>query len=167
MFKLGNIVLRDGFNDFLSSLHMYNIPIVILSAGIGNVILELFKLNHCLYDNIYIISNFITFENNLMLPFDSKIIHTCNKSISIIPFSVTQKVNDMDYILLFGDLLQDLNMIDSKDLNRCISFGFLEKNVNKNFELYKNSFDVVLTNNSSFFDVKNILAKYSYIFNSK
>ena len=59
MLKLGNIVLRDGFKDFLYGLYMQNIPVVILSAGIGNVILETLKLYNCLYDNIYIVSNFI------------------------------------------------------------------------------------------------------------
>lgn len=153
----GNIIFRDGIKDFLYDLYIKNIPVIILSAGIGNVILETLKLNNCLYDNIYIVSNFIDFKNNLMLPFSSEIIHTCNKSINILSSHISNKIIDKDYILLFGDLIEDLNMINSKDLNKTFSFGFLEKNVDKNFEFYKNSFDVVLTDNSSFYDVKNIL----------
>lgn len=151
------MVFRDGVKDFLYDLYMKHIPVIILSAGIGNVILESLKLNDCLYNNIYIVSNFIDFENNLMLPFTSKIIHTCNKSISRLSFSVADKIKNKDYILLFGDLMEDLNMVNSKDLNRTFSFGFLEKNIDKNLEFYKQSFDVVLTDNSSFYVIKNIL----------
>ena len=61
--KSGNMPLRDGFKKFLSALYDYNIPVIILSAGIGNVISQAFKLNDCFYDNIYIVSNFIKFEN--------------------------------------------------------------------------------------------------------
>lgn len=159
--KLGNIVLRDGFKDFLYGLYMKNIPVVILSAGIGNVILETLRFNNCLYDNVYIVSNFIDFKNNLMLPFSSDIIHTCNKSINKLPFEVTKKIENKEYILLFGDLIEDLKMVGSSDLYKTISFGFLDKNVDENFDFYKNFFDVVLTDNSSFYDVKNILEKHN------
>ena len=48
-------------------------------------------------------------------------------------------------------------MVSKEDLNRTLSFGFLEKNVSQNLELYKKDFDVVLTNNSSFYDIEDIL----------
>lgn len=155
--KCGNMPLRDGFKKFLSALYDYNIPVIILSAGIGNVISQALKLNDCFYDNIYIVSNFIKFENNKMLPFDDDIIHTSNKSIDRLPCYIFNKIKDKDYILLFGDLIEDLNMVNKDDLDKTISFGFLEKNVYNNFDIYKQYFDVVLTHNSSFDDVTKIL----------
>lgn len=155
--KSGNMPFRDGFKSFLSYLHEYNIPIIILSAGIGNVIAEVLKLNDCFYDNVHIISNFIKFEDNKMLPFNDDIIHTANKSIDKLPDYVSKEIKNKDYILLFGDLIEDLNMVHKDDLNKTISFGFLEKNIDKNFDFYKQCFDVVLTDNSSFDDVRKIL----------
>lgn len=155
--KSGNMPFRDGFKSFLSYLHEYNIPVIILSAGIGNVIAEVLKLNDCFYDNVHIISNFIKFEDNKMLPFNDDIIHTANKSIDKLPDYVSKAIKNKDYILLFGDLIEDLNMVHKDDLNKTISFGFLEKNIDKNFEFYKQCFDVVLTDNSSFDDVRKIL----------
>ena len=155
--KAGDMSFRDGFEQFLNDLNRYNVPVIILSAGIGNVIEEFLKLNNCFYDNVHIISNFIKFEDNKMLPFNDDIIHTCNKSINKLPDYVSKELKNKDYIILFGDLIEDLNMIHKEDLNRTISFGFLEKNIDKNFEFYKQSFDVVLTNNSSFDDVTKIL----------
>ena len=155
--KSGNIPFRNGFKRFLSNLHKYNIPVIILSAGIGNVIDQVLKLNNCFYDNVHIISNFIKFENNKMLPFNDDIIHTCNKSIDRLPDYIYKEIKSKDYILLFGDLIEDLNMIHKEDLDKTISFGFLEKNIDTNFNFYKQYFDVVLTNNASFDDVAKIL----------
>lgn len=156
--KNSNIKFRDGFLDFFDILHRNNIPVIILSAGIGNVIEELLKLNDCYYDNVSIISNFIKFENNMMLPFTDKMIHSSNKSLDVAKFD--NNLLDKDFILLFGDLIEDLSMISKSDLDRTISFGFLEANVKENLDLYKKSFDVVLTDNSSFYDVNKILSDF-------
>lgn len=155
--KNSNIKFRSGAENFFNSLFNNNIPVIILSAGIGNIITELLKLHNCFYDNIHIISNFIKFKNNSILPFSDKIIHTSNKCVNSLPVDFNNKINSKEYILLFGDLIEDLKMVSKKDLNRTLSFGFLEKNVSQNIELYKKYFDVVLTDNSSFHDIQNIL----------
>lgn len=155
--KYSNMPFRNGFKKFLSDLHHYNIPVIILSAGIGNVISQVLKLNDCFYDNVHVVSNFIKFENNKMLPFNDDIIHTSNKSIDKLPNYIFEEIKNKDYILLFGDLIEDLNMVHKEDLDKTISFGFLEKNVDNNFDVYKQHFDVVLTDNSSFNDVAKIL----------
>ena len=93
-----------------------------------------------------------------MLPFNDKIIHSSNKHIETLPSNFLDKITNLPYILLFGNLIEDLNMINEQDLNKTISFGFLEKNVDVNLSKYKNSFDIVLTDNSSFNDVENILS---------
>lgn len=153
--KNSNIKFRDGFNEFISDLYNKNIPAIILSAGIGNVIVELLKLNNCYYDNITIISNFIKFENNKILPFTDKMITSSNKSIDF--SKIDSSIFNSKYILLFGDLIEDLQMVPQEYQEKTISFGFLETNIKENFDYYKNAFDIVLTDNSSFNDVKNIL----------
>lgn len=155
--KHADFCFRDGFKQFLELLHVHHIPVIILSAGIGNVIYELFKLHDCLYDNVHIISNFIKFRNGNMLPFDDIVIHSCNKSLERLPIEFSECINKKEHSLLFGDLIEDLNMVSKDFLKNSISFGFLENNVTDNFKLYKENFDVVLTNNSSFYDVENIL----------
>lgn len=147
--KHADTKFRGGFKNFLNMLFDKNIPVIILSAGIGNVIVELLKLNNCLYDNIHIVSNFIKFENNKMLPFDAEMIHTSNKSIDRLPIEIRNKITDKDYILLFGDLIEDLNMISKKD--NAITVGFLENDTHQNFDVYKANFDVVLTGDDAKF----------------
>ena len=155
----GNVVLRRGIKELLLDFYKNNIPVIILSAGIGNVIEQVLRLHGCLYDNIYIMSNFFTFKNNTLLPFTSPIIHTCNKSLELLPNSIKDQIANKPYFLLIGDFIEDIHMVPTKDLYRTLSFGFLEKNVDANLEIYKNSFDVVLTDHASFYDVGDIIRK--------
>lgn len=155
--KHSNVVLRKGLKDFLYRSYQNKIPVVILSAGIGNVIEQVLTLHGCFYDNISIMSNFFSFEGNTLLPFHQDIIHTCNKNISLLPDHVKQEINKRDYFLLFGDYIEDIHMVPREDLKRTLSFGFLEKNVKTNFKVYQDAFDIVLTNHSSFDDVSNLI----------
>lgn len=157
--KDGNIKFHNGCKDFLKKLYELEIPVIILSAGIGNVIVEWLEQNNCLYSNIHITSNFIEFENDRMLPFEDKMIHTSNKSINRLPLNLKEEILSKDYILLFGDLIEDLNMLRGHNSSNVISFGFLENRVSENLHHYTKAFDVVLTGNSSFIDIDKILNK--------
>ena len=154
--KCGNVSLRKGLKKLLLNFNKNNIPVIILSAGIGNVIEQVLILNDCLYDNIHIISNFFSFNNNVLLPFNNPIIHTCNKRLSSLPSNFEKEISNKEYILLFGDFIEDINMVSKDDLYRTLSFGFLEKNVEANLESYKDAFDIVLTGNASFDDAISI-----------
>ena len=57
-----DLIFRRGAKEFIKRAYTENIPIVILSAGIGNVIKQFLKDNDCYFDNMYIISNFIEFN---------------------------------------------------------------------------------------------------------
>lgn len=159
--KCGNLILRKGLKELLQNFNKNKIPVIILSAGIGNVIKECLILNDCFYGNIHIISNFFSFDDNKLLPFNNPIIHTCNKKMSNLPNNFEKEISNKEYILLFGDFIEDINMVSKDDLYRTLSFGFLEKNVEANLESYRNSFDVVLTDNASFDDVMNVLKNSS------
>lgn len=154
-----NTKFRDGCKEFLDYMYKLNITIVIMSAGIGNVIIELLKKYNCFYPNINVFSNFIEFDNDKMVHFSSNIIHTSNKSISVLPLNLQTEILSKNHLLIFGDLIEDLNMVSKENLENCLSFGFLEKNVKQNLEIYKKNFDIVLTDNSSFIDVMDILTK--------
>ncbi len=155
--KYGNLTLREGLKDFLFTLHHNHVPVIILSAGIGNVIEEVLTLHHCFYDNIHIISNFFTFQDNTLLPFSNPILHTCNKTIKTLPNPLIQILKQKEYFLLFGDFIEDIHMVPKGYLPKTLSFGFLEKNINENLQPYRNAFDIVLTDNTSFYEVQNII----------
>ena len=156
-----NVHFRQGFKKFLKGLYDNNIPVIILSAGIGNVIYNLLRINDCLYDNIDIVSNFIDFsDDGNMLKYNKFMIHSCNKSLECANNACNSTFRKKKHALLFGDLIEDLSMIPKKDLDKCLCFGFLDKMVDTNFEFYMDAFDVVLTDNGSFEDVIMVLNKF-------
>ena len=58
------MILRQGSKEFLKQLYEKDIPVIIISAGIGNFIESFLKKNNCYYKNIIIILIYIfTFVN--------------------------------------------------------------------------------------------------------
>lgn len=149
-----DLEFRSGSKQFLYNMYKNNIPVIILSAGIGNVIELFLQKNNCYFDNIYIISNFIKFdENGNIKKFEGNLIHTLNKSMdNHINQEFAEKIENKKYRLLIGDFIEDKNMISQKDWDKTISIGFLQKNVQKNLEVYKHNFDIVLTGEDSCFE---------------
>lgn len=62
--EMSKLIFRKGAKEFIQKAHKQNIPIIILSAGIGNVIQKFLEDSNCYYDNMHIISNFIEFDKN-------------------------------------------------------------------------------------------------------
>jgi hypothetical protein len=60
-------VFRDGCHWLFQELHKYGVPLLILSAGIGDIILEAVKQRAALFDNIEVVSNFMEFDEQVLL----------------------------------------------------------------------------------------------------
>ena len=103
--KKSKLIFRDGAKELFEKSNKENIQIIILSAGIGNVIEQFLKNNKINLDNIYIIRNFIEFDKDgKMKEFDnSKIIHTLNKTMQgKIPSNIQKRINNIpNKILIF------------------------------------------------------------------
>ena len=151
-----HLELRNGAKDFLNRLYNRNIPVIIFSAGIGNVIEQFLKEKECYYDNITIIGNFIKFdENGDMIKFSDKIIHTLNKNIDKLNNDkLKEKIRTKEYRIVIGDLVEDINMMGEYPEDKSLKIGFLNKNITKNLEVYRKKFDIVLTEENSFYDIE-------------
>ena len=152
-----DLQFREGAKEFFESMRKNNIPVIILSAGIGNVIEGFLNENNCYFDNMKIISNFINFDNNGNInKFDGKIITSMNKTLK---GHKIDSIKSRKYKVLFGDLIEDKNMVEKEEWNDTISFGFLDKKV-ENLPYYKKAFDIVLTKeDGNFYKVINILGR--------
>lgn len=133
--------LRRDTKSFLGRMNELGIPVVIVSAGIGNFIEKYLQSVGCLYDNISIYSNFLIYENGRIIGIKEPILHSLNKSMLSYPEIANKKKG-----LLFGDQIEDKEM--GKHLDT-ISVGFCDTN---NHQLcdFKKEFDVVLTGESSY-----------------
>lgn len=150
-----DLQLRNGAEEFLNKMYHMNVPVIIVSCSIGNVLEEYLKLNNCYYDNIYIYANYYDNNGN----------HICNvtpynKNEIVFSEEVENKIVNREYILLLGDIIDDINMVSKEMLNNTITVGFLDKKIEENFGMYKDNFDIVLTDNSSFNEVDEIIKIY-------
>ena len=161
--KKGTMEFREGAKEFIQKAYNQHIPIIILSAGIGNAIEEFLKQENCYYDNIYIISNFIEFKQDKMQKFEKEIIHTMNKTIQgKLPKNLQKIIDKKEYAVLFGDIIEDVQMIKSEKLDKIIAIGFLNYNEEKNLNVYKKYYDIVLTDEeASFYEIENIISQIS------
>ena len=58
---------------------------------------------------------------------------------------------------MLGDVVDDVNMVTKEKLEQTITVGFLDKKIEQELELYKSTFDIVLTDNASFKEVEDFL----------
>ncbi|KAF1762410.1 hypothetical protein GCK72_010672 [Caenorhabditis remanei] len=112
--RQSRIVFKDGAEDFIQSLDAHNIPLVIFSAGIGNII-EYFleqKLG-AIPRNTHFISNMILFdEEEKACAFSEPLIHTFCKNSSVIQkeTSFFHEINGRVNVILLGDSMGDIHM---------------------------------------------------------
>ena len=149
--------LRSGVKELFERFNKYNIPVVVMSAGFGNVVRLFLENEGVLYDNVTIVGNFFEFNNNIATIDLENIIFTSNKSYVNIPEELRNIIEKKDKILLFGDIIEDIKMIDKKQLDKTITFGFLDKNIDSNLQKYNEKFDVVLADNDDFNAINDII----------
>ncbi|XP_053386000.1 7-methylguanosine phosphate-specific 5'-nucleotidase-like [Mercenaria mercenaria] len=139
--------LRDGCKKLFDTLHRCDVPLLIFSAGIGDIIRELITQQASCYNNMHFVSNDLDFdENDDMKGFKGNIIHLFNKN--------ENAVHDSDYfsnlshcsnVLLMGDSLGDLQMANgAENVESKLTIGFLNFGVTDRLELYKSKYDIVV-----------------------
>ena len=154
-----NLILRDGVKEFLFKLYKNDIPVIILSAGIGNVIEQSLKKEKCYYNNIHMISNFIKFDDNgNMIKFCDNMIHSLNKNVDKLGnLQLKEKIEAKEYRIVIGDLVEDIYMMGKYPEDKSLKIGFLNKNITENLEVYNKNFDIVLTKENNFYDIEKFL----------
>lgn len=151
----GNIEFRSGTLGLLKSLHAKNVPVVIMSAGLGDMVLENLRAKNSLHDNIYTISNLLEFDaEGKAVKSQEPIIHSMNKhEISVPGFPIFEKIKDRKNVLLIGDTLEDVEMIDGFVYDNLIKIGFFNENPSSSgdvdLEAFKKKFDVIILNDGS------------------
>ena len=137
---------RKGLDEFISFLNLNKIPILILSAGLGDVIDGFLEKKEMLTENIHVISNYFDFdENGFAKGYKGKIVHVFNKDESQIKDTpYFEKVSQRKNVLLLGDSLGDLKMTGNIGFEQIIKVGFLNEKIEENFEEYKKHFDVTI-----------------------
>jgi HAD superfamily hydrolase (TIGR01544 family) len=161
--KSNRIKLREGFSELVEFLKENNIPLIIMSStGLGEESISLkLKQEGLLYDNIYVVSNSLEWDKNGKIISVKEPIITCaNKEETIIKSfpDIFRSVKDRKNIILLGDNLEDIGMIEGFDYDNLIKIGFLNKKEER-LEYYKENFNVVILKDSSLNFVNDFLKK--------
>lgn len=152
---------RKGFREFLEFLRSKNIPIVFISASLGDMIVEYLKCEGLDFPNVYVISNRYDFDSSgratrIMEP----IIHTFNKTEASLQDSEAYGViKSRPNILLMGDSDGDAGMIEGFPYENLIKVAFLNENVEESLPKFKERFDVVLTGDQDFDYVNGLMGE--------
>jgi HAD superfamily hydrolase (TIGR01544 family) len=156
----GKIHLRDEVKISFDLAHEKNIPILILSAGLGDVIQEVLKQVGINHPNVHIISNFYKFnEIGDVVGYDPHIIHSMNKNEKDLPKEMLRTFAGRSNVILAGDSLSDLHMTRGLVTKEVLSFGFLNGNLTLE-QSFREKFDIVLLDaEESFKPLNNLLNK--------
>lgn len=140
--------LRQGASEFFSLIKKHKIPILIFSAGIGNVVKEYLKSQKMLNKNVHLVSNFFIFDKSgKTTGYLTPMIHTFNKNetpIKDAPFY--DKIKHRRNVLLLGDILGDLGMSEGLEHDCIIRIGFLNEKVEESLDKFSKAFDAVILN---------------------
>lgn len=148
---------RPGAKEFIDFLHENNIPLIIISAGIGNFVESFFKFNNCYYDNIFISSNKIIFKNSIAVGVEENIIHSLNKNEVSLPENIKKQVKSRENVILFGDQISDLRMVDKTKHKNVFTVGFIANDDVEYIEDMNENFDIVCNSNDSYSDIRRII----------
>ncbi|XP_036407338.1 7-methylguanosine phosphate-specific 5'-nucleotidase-like isoform X2 [Megalops cyprinoides] len=160
--KESDAMLREGYKVFFDQLHKHNIPLLIFSAGIGDVLEEVIHQNGVFHPNIRVFSNYMDFdENGILCAFKGQLIHTYNKREgALLNAGHFQELQDKHNVLLLGDSLGDLTMADGvHSVENILKIGYLNDKVEERKESYLSTYDIVLEKDETM-DVPNAILNH-------
>lgn len=141
---------RKGAKEFLQNMRDRNIPVIIISAGIGNFVKQFLIKNDCDFNNIFIVSNFIKFENHIAVGIIGNVTHSLNKNEVNLPSKISELIKYRPNIILLGDNISDVKMAKEKDRERTLKIGFLDEKIEENRKHFEDNFDIVCTDNTGY-----------------
>ncbi|VVA38454.1 PREDICTED: cytosolic [Prunus dulcis] len=171
------IAFREGVVELFEFLEERDIPILIFSAGLADIIEEVLRQKiHRLFKNVKIVSNRMIFDNNgHLVSFQGKTIHSLNKNEHALDMAAplhdrlgdnidastyeNASVKTRRNVLLLGDHIGDLGMSDGLNYENRISVGFLNDNVENSLDSYRKTFDIVYLNDAPMWGVVKLVSQ--------
>lgn len=149
MVELGLVRLRDGVEDFFAKCSEANLPILIFSAGLGDIIQRVLA---DLPGERDIIANYGDFtDKGEYLGHREPVVHSMDKDERLLDEEgLSEKYEGRKNVLLMGDHLKDAEMIEGGNHDTVLRIGFLNTSSEINRKVYREVFDLVLEGDGSF-----------------
>lgn len=153
MVRASDVEFREGTGAMMAALRAADVPVLILSAGLGDLLVEILTQAGLLpSDNVKVVSNFMSFDQaGRVTGIDGEMIHVFNKSESAVHDSeYFRRLEHRHNIVLLGDSLGDLQMASGVDkVEALLTVGFLNSRVEERLEQYCRAYDVVLVDDQT------------------
>lgn len=143
--------LRDGTKDLFDKLNKANVPVLVFSAGLGDVVEAILTTHEVLFNNVKIISNFLKYDGEKIDGFkNEKLIHVFNKNEHALEQDYFKVIEGRQHVLLMGDSTGDASMVDGmEDTVAVLKIGFLYDKVEESLANYMEAFDIVLVDDQT------------------
>ncbi len=153
----GHLHLRPGVVEAFKLLHQNNIPVVIMSGGPAYMIQKQLELCGILTNNVHIVANYYEYDaDGYMINYKQPIIHSQNKyEIILRDFPFFEQLKERTNVILLGDQIDDLGMIEGFDYTNLLTIVFANKKERE--EKFAPKFDVVIKEGGDFNFINNIL----------
>jgi|ETNmetMinimDraft_2_1059921.scaffolds.fasta_scaffold26468_1 5'-nucleotidase len=151
---------RGGVVGFLKSLDENKIPLIVMTASLGDLVSEFMEQNSALSNNVHVIGNKFEYDENGEAVSFKKIIHVLNKhEMEIKDLEIYSELVDKRNVLLLGDNVGDVKMVEGFEYDNLIKVGFLNENVEKSVDDFKRNYDVVIIGDGDFEFVNGLLGE--------
>lgn len=147
--------MRSGAKKFFKTMHEKGIPVLIISAGVGNVIELFLREMGCLYDNVHIYSNFFEYKDDVVIGVkDNAVVHPLNKQDVITDPIVWNEIKKRHNAILIGNSVNDIKMI-LNDKHNVFKIGFIsgDEDMKECIEKY----DIVCSNDESYTGLETLI----------
>ncbi len=150
---------RKDTKAFIDLLEKHQIPLIIMSAAPGDMLIAHLEHENLLRPNVHVIANLYEFDQNgNAVKIKEPIIHSLNKHEVVIKnFPVYDSIKNRHNIILLGDNLGDIGMAEGSAVDKIIKIGFLNQNTTANLPIYTENFDIVITDDGSMENVNDLL----------
>lgn len=124
-------ILRDGTEEMFEKLRNAQVPVVVFSAGLGDMVEAVLRYHSALYDNVKVISNFFKYNGNRLDGFKNDVlIHAYNKNKCALEKDYLKLLGEKQNVILMGDTAGDADMMEEVGGSKTVlKIGFLYEHV--------------------------------------
>lgn len=155
----GMLQVRQGVDKFFGLARSSDIPLVVFSAGIGNVIEQFLLARGLKSDNVHILSNFLAYDTvGNVTGLDGKLINILNKSEAAIDEKYFyEELLSRPNVLLIGDSPRDTEMSKGIPHDCVLKIGLLNHYSEAKYLQFTQVYDLVLHGDGNFDEINKIL----------
>ncbi|KAK0081233.1 hypothetical protein PV325_012540 [Microctonus aethiopoides] len=149
--KVHGTDLRDGAKDLIDKLDAAGIPVLVFSAGLGDVVEAVLNYHEIYSHNVKVISNFLKYDNKKLNGFKNEtLIHVFNKNEKMVDKAYFHVLEGRENVILMGDMTGDSTMADGvKNAGSILKIGFLYDHAEQSLPSYMETFDIVLVDDQT------------------